>query len=90
MPSKKAKVTKKPKGKVVDESEEEEGAVEVEKIPAKGKKPLEIEDEAVGPVGSIDDKDADTLPIGDDEDESVEEVTLDDDELNPFGDKWEQ
>ncbi len=69
--------------------EEIEG--EVDTLPAKSKKPLEIVDE-LEPVAVVEEKlEEDPLIAATEEDElGSEEISLDTEELNPFGDRWEE
>jgi hypothetical protein len=68
--------------------EENEGDADV--IPAKKKKPLEIDE--LEPVSVVEEKIEEDPLIGATEEDELasDEATLDTEELNPFGDRWEE
>ncbi len=67
----------------------EDGVAEIDPIPLKNKKPLEIDEPEVA-VAGVEEKIEEDPLVAAVEDEESEEAVLDGEELNPFGDRWEE
>ncbi len=68
----------------------DEAGLEIDPIPAKNKKLVEIyEPEPI--VAGVEEKiEEDPLIPATEEEDGAEEATIDSEELNPFGDRWEE
>ncbi len=82
--------TKKIVSKVAVAPEEIEAEIDI--LPVKNKKPIEIDE--LEPAVILDDKEEkleeDPLVAATETEEETEEIGIDAEELNPFGDRWEE
>lgn len=83
------KTTKTKKAAPENEVQHDE-ETEVEILPSKNKKPIEV-DEPEPAIAAVDEKlEEDPLIAAIEDDDAAEEMSLDGEELNPFGDRWEE